>query len=231
MKENKKRNIAFSPLTILPLALIALLLLLIPILSAAEVYYYDIDDELKLENKKTGMYKDEYGLLTYNINNGGITIMSCSEAAKGAMSIPASINGVPVKTINDYAFLYCAGLTSVTLPESVESIGANAFSCCTGLKSVEIRKNGVSVGRRSFFNCNNLIELKVNASQIGDAAFRKCSKLVSADISAVSIGASAFSECKALKNIKLASGITSIGQSAFQSCTALSEIVDRKSVV
>ncbi len=39
----------------------------------------------------------------------------------------------------------CTGLTSVTIPDSVTSIGAYAFSECTGLTSVETHKDTIII--------------------------------------------------------------------------------------
>lgn len=50
---------------------------------------------------------------------------------QGAYSIPNSVTG-----IDDYAFRFCTGLTSVTIPSSVTGIGNYAFYECTGLTDV-----------------------------------------------------------------------------------------------
>ena len=41
-----------------------------------------------------------------------------------------------VITIGEYAFCVCTGLTSITIPNSVTTIGEYAFSECSGLTSV-----------------------------------------------------------------------------------------------
>ena len=41
----------------------------------------------------------------------------------GAVTIPTTLGGKPVTRIGDYAFLGCSGLTSITIPISVTSIG------------------------------------------------------------------------------------------------------------
>ena len=45
----------------------------------------------------------------------------------GDVEIPSAIYGQAVTNIGDGAFCDCSGLTSMTIPESVTSIGANAF--------------------------------------------------------------------------------------------------------
>ena len=50
----------------------------------------------------------------------------------------------------------CSGLTSVTIPNSVTSIGYFAFSGCSGLTSVTIPNSVTSIGGYAFSGCNNL---------------------------------------------------------------------------
>ena len=54
------------------------------------------------------------------------------------------------------AFSGCTGLTSVTIPDSVTSIGIKAFAGCTGLTSVTIPDSVTSIGERAFEGCNKL---------------------------------------------------------------------------
>ena len=53
----------------------------------------------------------------------------------GSVTIPPAIEGLPVTTIGDNAFMYCYSLTSITLPNSIVKIGDNAFWYCTRLSS------------------------------------------------------------------------------------------------
>ena len=57
-----------------------------------------------------------------------------------------------VESINSYAFTG-SGLTSVTIGDSVTSIGNGAFSYCYSLTSVTIGKNVSSIGYGAFRNC------------------------------------------------------------------------------
>ena len=54
------------------------------------------------------------------------------------------------------AFVYCTSLTSVTIPNSVESIGGSVFSNCTSLTSVTIGNSVTSIGEGAFYGCSGL---------------------------------------------------------------------------
>lgn len=103
------------------------------------------------------------------------------------------------------AFFYCAGLTSVEIPESVTSIGAEAFSDCSGLTGVRIPARVETIGERAFFNCKSLAELSLPEGT-------------------ASIGASAFSFCTGLTSVRIPESVTFIGSGAFSSCTGLTRI-------
>ena len=59
---------------------------------------------------------------------------------------------------------YCdeQGVTSITIPNSVKSIGYGAFSDCSGLTSVTIPDSVTSIWKYAFYHCNNLISKHAN---------------------------------------------------------------------
>ena len=59
-----------------------------------------------------------------------------------------------IKQIAGGAFFGCSSLTSVTIPNSVTSIGEKAFALCSSLTSVTIPSSVVSIGAAAFANCN-----------------------------------------------------------------------------
>ena len=136
--------------------------------------------------------------------------------------------GNSVTSIGDYAFQYCRGLTSITIPNSVTSIGKVAFDYCTGLTSIEIPNSVTSIGNRAFYECRNLTSVVIGNSvtSIGYEAFYNCSGLTSIEIpnSVTSIGDYAFQYCRGLTSITIPNSVTSIGDEAFYGCKGLKTV-------
>lgn len=76
--------------------------------------------------------------------------------------------------IADNAFYNCDGLTSITIPSSVASIGAGAFNTCDGLTSITIPKNVKTIGDTAFYFCRSLasVTLSEGVESIGTYAFK-----------------------------------------------------------
>ena len=64
--------------------------------------------------------------------------------------------GNSVTSIGNYAFRSCSGFTSIEIPNSVTSIGDNAFYGCSGLTSATIGNSVISIGNYAFYGCSNL---------------------------------------------------------------------------
>lgn len=95
------------------------------------------------------------------------------------------------KGIADNAFEYCKDLSSVTLPNSVFSIGSDAFYGCSGLTSVTIPNSVTSIGSSAFYGCGLIsVTIPNSVTSIGSSAFAGCSSLTSVNIpnSVLSIG-------------------------------------------
>ena len=97
--------------------------------------------------------------------------------------------------------------TSITLSDTITSIGSYAFYYCSSLTSITIPNSVTSIGKYAFYNCSNLtsITLPDTITSIGDSAFSGCSSLTSITIpnSVTSIGSGAFSGCSSLESITL----------------------------
>ena len=144
--------------------------------------------------------------------------------------IPSTLKSVTV-TGSDIlygAFYNCGGLTSVTIPDSVTSIGSSAFSGCSGLTSVTIPDSVTSIGGSAFSDCSGLTSVTIGdgVTSIGDYAFSGCSGLTSVVIpdSVTSIGDRTFDDCSSLTSVTIGDGVTSIGECAFLSCSDLTDV-------
>jgi len=136
--------------------------------------------------------------------------------------------GNSVTSIGKNAFKYCSSLTSVTIGNGVTSIGENAFEDCTSLTSITIPDSVTSIGERAFYDCSSLTSVTIGNSvaSIGDWAFCECSSLTSVVIpdSVTSIGSSAFSSCSRLTSVTIPDSVTLIGSSAFRNCSSLTSV-------
>lgn len=129
-------------------------------------------------------------------------------------------------------------MTSITIPDSVTSIGSNAFSNCNGLTSITVEQGNSKY--HSAGNCiietasktlvvgckNSVIPDDGSVTSIGSYAFYGCSGLTNINIldSIISIGKEAFAGCSGLTSINIPNSIISIGEKAFVGCSKLQSI-------
>ena len=135
--------------------------------------------------------------------------------------------------IGDHAFEGCTGLSSVTIPSSVISIGFDAFQN-SGLTSITIPDSVTSIESSAFFGCTALssVELPSGITEISHSLFYNCTALTSVTIpdGVTVIGDNAFDGCEALSSITIPSSVTTIYDSAFCWCTALTLVTIPDSV-
>ena len=95
-----------------------------------------------LVNAFTG--KVEIDGIYYNVVTKAHTaeVTRGNQPYSGNIVLPSTIeyDGIicEVSTIDDKAFYYCDKLNSITIPETIKTIGGEAFKECTGLTAVHI---------------------------------------------------------------------------------------------
>lgn len=62
------------------------------------------------------------------------------------------------------AFYRCSSLVSVTLPDTIKSIGKQAFYNCTSLASINIPNSVTSIGQQAFYRCDKLSDFNYNGT-------------------------------------------------------------------
>ena len=174
-------------------------------------------------------------------------VNSTKTPAPYTITVPTELDGRKVTGLGESSFSgiyssdhpknynlrsFCNQIQSVTIPESVTSIGKSAFEHCSKLDSLTI--NGVAtsmIGAYAFNGCTSLTSLSLVGSfqTIGDYAFAYCgmtSLTINANIT--SIGEFAFSSCS-LTSLSLTGNVQKIGDHAFYSCSSLNTVTFPKS--
>ena len=149
------------------------------------------------------------------------TLILCPEV-KTSVSIPNSVT-----SIGGSAFSGCSSLTSVTIPNSVTSIGGSAFFVCSSLTSVTIPNSVTSIGYEAFEGCRGLTTLNFNAINCQDFSsnpFGTALTTVNIGDSVQRIPANFVSGCDVLTSITIPNSVTSIGNSAFEDCSSLTTL-------
>lgn len=149
-----------------------------------------------------------------------------------------------IKSIGEEAF-YNSGITSLVVPESVETIDKLAFShmanltnatfpagCgitfsdCKNLKTAKITGNPTVIDNYMFYECSQLTDFEIPGSvkKIGYAAFYNTAlKEAVIPASVTEIDDWAFGECQNLEKAVLPDGLKSVGGAAFYECPELTD--------
>ena len=175
---------------------------------------------------------------TYNIYSGEVVIPE---------SVSYRNREFKVISIDAMTFSYCSELTSLTIPQTVTTVGKLALNGCTGLKSLIIADSNTDLvtngsfdslayetlylGRKASVNFKSLTDLKVitlagGVTFISYSAFLGCTGLTTVTIgdSVTSIDEGAFYGCTGLTSVTIGNSVTSIDEYAFAGCSNLSEV-------
>ncbi|MGI6744815.1 MAG: leucine-rich repeat domain-containing protein [Acutalibacteraceae bacterium] len=185
-----------------------------------------------------------YGSLTYEINNGKVTITGCDKEA-AEVFIPEKIEGKPVAFLGYFAFKSCEKLTKIDVDSnnsyfsSYDGVLYNKdktvlLRCPEGKSSVAVYNKVKIIGNESFAFCKKLTQVNLpgTVEEIGYYAFDTCvglTKIVIPD-SVITIGMQAFEYCINITEIKLGKSIKRINHYAFSSCNKVTVLTVPDSV-
>lgn len=141
-------------------------------------------------------------------SNAAITsVVKGSDVEKATeLTIPATINGLSVTTIDAGAFANNTVWKKINLPDSVTTIGSSAFYGLKSLTEIKIPKKVVDVGSSAFANCTSLKSVDFSASTLSQLPMNM------------------FSGCTSLNDVILPSGLNTIDEYAFNGCSSLKRI-------
>ena len=143
-------------------------------------------------------------------------------------------------SIGYQTFRDCIHLTSVIIPNSVETIDNNAFVDCSGLESIYFPNSVTTIGHAAFANCSSLTSITIpySVTGIGYQAFAYCSGLTNIVVDPDNSRFDSRENCNAIvdtdgfytylrvgcKNTYIHNSITCIGDVAFMGCIDLTSI-------
>ena len=137
------------------------------------------------------------------------------------------------KVIGQDAFYACEGITSIKIPDTVETISEGAFYNCINLETLEMGANVKIIGKGAFYKCKALtsVTLPDTLKKIEQEAFYNCVSLESIVIptSVKSIGQYAFYCCDNLTSASIGSSVKEIAANAFGGCGKVSFICNKDS--
>ena len=164
-------------------------------------------------------------------------------AYKGHKIIPSVVlykmGHYTVTSIDYHAFWNDIYLESVTMPNSITSIGEAAFADCTGLTEVKMGSGLTEIKKFAFISCKRLKEITIpkNVTSIGYEVFDGCAGLTSMSVDSENTTFDSRKNCNAIivtasdsliygcQNTVIPSTVKTIAGGAFVDCTNLTTLI------
>lgn len=133
-----------------------------------------------------------------------------------------------VESIGDAVFNGCTALKELYLPESIEKLGYNAFNECKLLENINL-PNVTEIGYQAFFDCTGLKSINLpKVKKVKHKIFYRCESLTEVNLPELELidaptGNYMFSRCTLLKKVSMPK-VTNIPQHTFAYCPALTDV-------
>lgn len=158
------------------------------------------------------------------------SVVGHTDALAERVTIPETVNGVPVKSITGLAFENSSGMKWLSIPETVTSI--DKYSAFTGCSfTLALNQKVISYDSWSHSSFITALELGNKVDSIAREAFSYCSNLseVSFGENVRVISNGVFANCYSLKSVTLPKNVvmhdvSSSSYSPFNGCSAIEEI-------
>ena len=151
----------------------------------------------------------------YTVTDNTVTITKYN-GIDYQITIPDTINEMPVTAIGDFAFSGAPSLTEINISENIASIGMGAFGNCPNLTSLTVSSSN------AYFRSVNGIVYNDNYSKI--IAVPGALTSVSIPYRVTSIGEDSFYGCTRITELVIPEGVETIERYAFYGCTGLESI-------
>ncbi len=158
--------------------------------------------------------------LSRNLTEIGTNVFQSSKLE--SVVIPDSVTSIGWGAFSD-----CHNLSKITLSKKLNDIGYEAFARTAALKSISIPNSVKSIGDFSFRGSGiTSIKLSNKLTAIGKGVFSSSAlKSIVLPKSITRIGDHAFIDCYDLSSVTYSNNITHIGDHAFMSCGSLKDLL------
>lgn len=162
---------------------------------------------------------------TYSLDSSGNATITAYKGTESNLTIPSTIDGHNVITIDRHAFNESRNSTNgsvlknVVVSEGIEKIGLLAFNGCENLESVKLPESLKNIDMQAFLGCSKLSSINIPSQiqYILNSTFQE-TNLTEVDIpeNVKKVEARAFGICKNLKKVRIYSKDITLDQGVFE---------------
>ncbi len=169
---------------------------------------------------QTRIVKDDVNGVAYYVYGADYIALTCYDKTMTNVTLNENTT-----QINQFTFMNCSGLASITVPASVTTVGYNAFLYCDNLSAVVISSLSAwaSISFETYSSTNPLYY--ANKLYLGSVSPENEITEINDLGNITEIKAYTFQYCKSITSITIPSSVTNIGYQAFSNCSNLSSVV------